>query len=335
MKLSTKLLILVATALIGVASVVATALHSLNTSLIESRPGQIVNLLMKAEHLVQYYQGLESSGQLTREQAQGAAKQALSQLNTDKKSYFWATDMNSINLVRPNASLVGTKTSGNRTSRGITDTEAYNQGLANSHVALVDVLIKRAQDAPLETKLQGVVAIPQRGWWIGTGFFYDDINATFWKLATPLLAVSLAIFAAVGALAFVMARSVRRELGGEPADAASFAAQIAEGNLDVDVKLAPSDRSSLLFVMSQMKAKLRALVSDIQQSSESIASGSCGITQGNTDLSQRTEEQAAALQETAASMEQLTSTVKQNADNARHASELAQLESQACNRLAA
>jgi methyl-accepting chemotaxis protein len=88
MKLSTKLLILVATALIGVASVVATALHSLNTSLIESRPGQIVNLLMKAEHLVLYHEGLESSGRMTREQAQGAAKQALSQLNADKKSYF-------------------------------------------------------------------------------------------------------------------------------------------------------------------------------------------------------------------------------------------------------
>ncbi|SAK56612.1 methyl-accepting chemotaxis protein [Caballeronia ptereochthonis] len=332
MKLSTKLLVLVVTALVGVASVVATALYSLNASLIESRQSQIVNLLTKAEHLVQFYRRLEASGQMTRQQAQDAAKQALNQLNADKKSYYWVTDTDSINLVHPNASLVGTKTSGNRTPGGSTDTEAYKQGLAAHHVALVDVLIRRAQDAPLEAKLQGVVSIPEWGWWIGTGFFYDDINATFWKLATTLLVISLAIFAAVGALAFVMARSVRHALGGEPADAAAFAAQIAEGNLDAEVKLAFADRSSLLFALSQMKTKLRTLVAEIQQSSESIAAGSGEIAQGNTDLSQRTEEQAAALQETAASMEQLTSTVKQNAESARQASHLAELASQATGR---
>lgn len=45
---------------------------------------------------------------------------------------------------------------------------------------------------------------------------------------------------------------------------------------------------------------------------------------GNNDLSSRTEQQASALEETAASMEQLTATVKQNADNAHHASKLAE-----------
>jgi hypothetical protein len=54
------------------------------------------------------------------------------------------------------------------------------------------------------------------------------------------------------------------------------------------------------------KRFLPTLVRDIQQSSESIATGSGEIAQGNIDLSQRTEEQAASLQETAASMEQLT-----------------------------
>ncbi|HKR39515.1 MAG TPA: methyl-accepting chemotaxis protein, partial [Paraburkholderia sp.] len=160
------------------------------------------------------------------------------------------------------------------------------------------------------------------GWLIGTSFFYDDINATYWKLATTLLVISFLIFLVVGVLAWLMTRSVRHALGGEPADAAAFAAQIAEGNLGVDVKLAASDRSSLLYALSQMRIKLRVLVQEIQRSSEAIATGAGQIAQGNTDLSQRTEEQAASLQETAASMEQLTATVKQNADNARLASQL-------------
>jgi methyl-accepting chemotaxis protein len=333
MKISTKLILIVGTALAGVVSIAAIALSQLDHALIESRQAQIETLLTKAEHLVLYYQSLETSGKMSRDDAQAAAKTALSQLNANSQSYYWVTNTDSINLVHPNASLVGTKTGGNKTTSGdLTDTQAYQQGLAKSHIALVDVLIKRSQDAPLVGKLQGVVAIPAWQWWIGTGFFYDDINAAYWKLAKMLIVISLAIFAAVGSMAWVMTRSVKRELGGEPADAAAFAAQIASGNLAAAIKLEPADRSSLLYALSQMRLQLCELVRGIQHSSDSIATGSGEIAQGNTDLSQRTEEQAASLQETAASMEQLTATVKQNADNARQASQLAVLATDATQR---
>ncbi|MDZ7750310.1 MAG: methyl-accepting chemotaxis protein [Gammaproteobacteria bacterium] len=68
---------------------------------------------------------------------------------------------------------------------------------------------------------------------------------------------------------------------------------------------------------------LRNMVTEINDSSSNIASAAGEIAQGNTDLSQRTEEQAASLEETASSMEELTGTVRQNADNARHADQLA------------
>ena len=333
MKVSTKLLLLVSTALAGVICIAAIALSQLDHALVESRQAQITTLLNKAEHLTLYYQSLEAGGKMSRDDAQSAAKAALSQLNADSKSYYWVTNTDSINLVHPNPGLVGTKTGGNKTTNGnLTDTQAYAQGLANQHVALVDVLIKRTQDGPLEAKLQGVVAIPAWGWWIGTGFFYDDINAAYWRLARTLMAIAVAIFVAVGAMAWFMTRSVTRALGGEPADAAAFAAQIAAGNLAAEIHISPSDRSSLLYALSEMRLKLRDLVQGIQRTSDSIATGSGEIAQGNTDLSQRTEEQAASLEETAASMEQLTATVKQNAENARQASQLAVLASDATER---
>ncbi|WP_343657069.1 methyl-accepting chemotaxis protein [Paraburkholderia caribensis] len=333
MKVSTKLLTLVSAALAGVICVAAIALSQLDHALIDSRKAQISTLLTKAEHLVLYYQSLETSGKMTRADAQAAAKTALSQLNTDTKSYYWVTDTDSINLVHPNPRLIGTKTGGNKTRDGnLTDTQAYKQGLASNHIALVDVLIKRTQDGPLEAKLQGVVDIPAWGWWIGTGFFYDDIDAAYWKLAKTLIGISLVILVSVGTMAWSMTRGVYRALGGEPSDAAAFAAQIAAGNLASEIRLAPSDRSSLLYALAEMRLKLSDMVRDIQRSSDSIATGSGEIAQGNTDLSQRTEEQAASLEETAASMEQLTATVKQNADNARQASELAVLASDATRR---
>ncbi len=69
--------------------------------------------------------------------------------------------------------------------------------------------------------------------------------------------------------------------------------------------------------------RLREIVVQIQQATESINTASKEIASGNTDLSGRTEEQASSLEETASSMEELTSTVRQNADNAKQANELA------------
>jgi methyl-accepting chemotaxis protein len=323
MKISTRLILLVGAALFGIACVVAVALYSLGHALTTYRQAEIVNLLGKAEHLVEYYRDLESSGKMSREEAQAAAKQALVALNANKSSYFFVMKHDGFMMVHPVAELVGRNMVGKGAAPGQTDLEAYRDGLEQGHFALVDVLIKRSQNGPLEKKLQGVVGIPGWDWWVGTGFFYDDINATFWRLATTLIALSLAIMAAVGSIAWVMTRRVRRELGGEPSQAAAFAAQIAAGNLSADIKLLPSDRGSLMYALHEMRLKLRELVRSIQQSSESIATGSGEIAQGNTDLSQRTEEQAASLQQTVSSIDQLSTNVQQNAESARQASQMA------------
>jgi methyl-accepting chemotaxis protein len=322
MKLSTKLLVLVIAALLGVVLLAAMALQTLRGALIDSRREEIVILLTKAEHLVNSYRELQASGTLTRDQAQQQAKAALSQLNANTSSYYWVTTSDGINLVHPNAKFIGTKAKGNRTTNGLSDSDAYRAGMAQSHFALVDVLVKRSPDADVEPKLQGVVAIPDWEWWIGTGFFYDDINAAFARLATVLGVIALVIAAALTAIACAVLRSVRRTLGGEPAHAAHIAAQIATGNLDVDFDAAKAGPGSLLTALGAMKTRLAATIAEIQSATNSIAVGAGEIAQGNLDLSQRTEEQAAALQETAASMEQITATVKQNAENARQANGL-------------
>ncbi|WP_202973172.1 PAS domain-containing methyl-accepting chemotaxis protein [Psychromonas sp. psych-6C06] len=69
--------------------------------------------------------------------------------------------------------------------------------------------------------------------------------------------------------------------------------------------------------------KLKEIVLQIQEATDTINTASKEIAMGNSDLSQRTEEQASSLEETASSMEELTTTVKQNAENAKQANQLA------------
>ncbi|WP_312841087.1 methyl-accepting chemotaxis protein [Delftia tsuruhatensis] len=136
--------------------------------------------------------------------------------------------------------------------------------------------------------------------------------------------------AALGSLvAWMITRTVKQQLGGEPSYAAGVARQIAQGDLSVRVQLAPGDTSSLLRAMEDMRAGLARVVADVRQSSESIATGASQIASGNADLSQRTEEQASNLEQTAASMEEMNATVKLNADTVRTATQLAASSSQA------
>ncbi|ACS86267.1 methyl-accepting chemotaxis protein [Musicola paradisiaca] len=333
MKISTKLLVLVCAALVGFICLTLISLTSLKSALVDARRSEISILLDKAKHVAEYYKGLEKSGQLTREQAQKQAQNALTQMNAPKAtSYYWATTADSINLVHPNEQLLGKKAGGNHTADGVTDNDAYREALSKSDMAMMDIYIRRMPELEPEPKLQGVVAVSDWNWWIGTGFFYQDINAMFWKLATTLIVLSVVILALVSAIAWLMARSIYRALGGEPAYAAGLLSEIAAGNLTAEVPLQSNDTSSLMYSLAKMKEQLVSLVGEIQYTSESISNATSNIAQGNYDLSSRTEQQAASLAETSASMEQLTSTVKQNADNAEHARHLAVRASEATER---
>lgn len=105
--------------------------------------------------------------------------------------------------------------------------------------------------------------------------------------------------------------------------AIEIANTLAAGDLQTEFKNEYSDEFGLLIQsLNQMGINLRATVSDVASSAESVRHASSEIASGNLDLSRRTEEQAASLEETASSMEELTSTVKQNADNAMQANQL-------------
>ncbi|PXW43831.1 methyl-accepting chemotaxis protein [Erwinia sp. AG740] len=147
--------------------------------------------------------------------------------------------------------------------------------------------------------------------------------------AGSLLLIVTAISALLGVLvAWLITRQVKGQLGGEPAYASHIAQQVAQGNLAVEVQLHASHQHSLLAAMHTMRDNLSHIVSQVRQSSESIATGSQQIAIGNADLSQRTEEQAASLQQTAASMEQMSQTIHQNGETVREAALLATTASQ-------
>ncbi|WP_246794129.1 methyl-accepting chemotaxis protein [Burkholderia perseverans] len=156
-----------------------------------------------------------------------------------------------------------------------------------------------------------------------TGVFIDDIDTAFYATLARFVGATLILCFGVTLIVGAVARSILRELGGEPAYAAQIASRIADGDLDVSVITHQGDQTSLLAAMQRMQQRLAHSIMQIRSGATLIASVSNEIAAGNADLSRRTEQQATALGETASSMEQITATVKQNADNAKQASKLA------------
>ena len=141
-------------------------------------------------------------------------------------------------------------------------------------------------------------------------------SATAWALGLGLLA---AVVAAGSSL--TLARTLKRELGGEPADAREALRQLAEGDLS-DRAGAPGSAQGLMGELQRTRTRLRELVSAVRHGIDGIHLASAEIAIGNQDLSSRTEQTAASLQQTASSMAQITGSMQQSTGAARQADAL-------------
>jgi len=148
-------------------------------------------------------------------------------------------------------------------------------------------------------------------------------NATY-HLSLSSMAAAAVLAATLGiAAAWLVMRSVTRQMGGEPREVAQIALSIAEGDLTTDVQTQSGNHDSVMAAMATMRRQLADLVGEVRRGSDSIASSSAEIASGNLDLSQRTEQQASDLQQTVDSVTRLADTVQHNADTAERANRLA------------
>ncbi len=189
--------------------------------------------------------------------------------------------------------------------------------------AFVDYRWKHAGTGEPEAKRSYIRRFDLWGWYIGTGVYISDINSAFMNSLIGSLIELLVVGLLLSVFINWVAKTLRKNLGGDPLYAAQIVRKIADGDLNARPHLEAGDESSLLAAIARMSEKLGRIVGDIQISSEELGAAVSNISAGNTELAARTEQQAAALTQTASTMEEITATVRQNADNAAQARSLA------------
>lgn len=141
-------------------------------------------------------------------------------------------------------------------------------------------------------------------------------------LEVMLTALVLALIISCAA-AWMVSRSIIRQLGVEPDALADIARQVAQGDLQPIISTKKARPQSVLASLNDMQNSLARVVGQVRHASNAVIDGSQEITTGNVGLLERTEAQASFLQQATASMEHLKESVIFNADSARQAAQLA------------
>ena len=325
MGVAKRLGLLIASALVGIAVLTAFFLLSERKLILEERKNNVRQVVETAHGLLGHYHDLVRKGVLTELQAQQQALQAVKALRYSGKEYFWINDMQPRMVMHPiSRELMESKDlSGLKDATGKAFfAEMVRAVQVNGEGFVAYEWVKPGGSQPVP-KVSYVKGFAPWGWVVGSGVYVDTVESVIRERMVDFSLGALALTAILLGIGLAISRVLLRQLGGEPDYAASITRRIAQGDLTVAVELKKNDQSSLLHAIKGMRDSLAAVVADVRQGSDTIATASSQIAAGNQDLSSRTEEQASSLQETAASMEELTSTVQQNAENARQANQLA------------
>jgi methyl-accepting chemotaxis protein len=261
-----------------------------------------------AHSLLRWSHAKELSGELTREQAQKLALEAINQLRYEGTEYFFISDMVARIVVHPiRPELNGTD------ARSMVDPFGVP-----IFVSFVDIVKRQGagfsayqwarpgSEAPVD-KLSYVSGFEPWGWVLGTGFWTDDLRAESrqrlqWAVAAIGVALSIA-----GYLFF----SFYRVMDGGMQETRRHLRRMTDGDLSMSPNPWGNDEAAeLMRDLGSMQNAMRHMVTRVRESSDQIVQSTQEIATGSQDLSMRTEQAAANLEESAAAIEEISATAQ-------------------------
>ncbi|MEI8171356.1 MAG: methyl-accepting chemotaxis protein [Rhodoferax sp.] len=324
LSIAKRLALLTLCAVLGLVLLAAMFLISERGLIMEERQNGVRQTVETAHGVLTYYQTAAVSGKLPEAEAKQQALAAISSLRYGNNEYFWVNDMQRLVLMHPiKPELIGKDMSDMKDPNGVYLYAEFVKVVKAEGAGFVSYMwSKPGMEKPVP-KVSYVKGFAPWGWVVGSGVYVDTIDSVIAGRVLTFSIAALVLAAFLLAIGWWIARGILKQLGGEPAYAADITHRIAEGDLSVEIIVNNPDQPSLLNAIKTMRDKIAAIVGQVRQGSEGVATASSEIAHGNHDLSARTEQQASALEEASASMEELGNTVKQNADNARQANQLA------------
>jgi methyl-accepting chemotaxis protein len=258
MSVSRRLMLFIPVLLVSVNVVAMFGLAQLRQSLINDREEAVKNIVAVARGVVETWYDKEKSQQLTREQAQLAAKEQLRNLRYDvNNDYIFIQGYDNKTILNPNRPELEGEDRANSTDPDGVPVFKLEIEAAKAGGGFVRYRFPRGSSDAALPKISYVAGFDAWGWAIGSGIYIDDVDAIY--------ANNLIVYFVVGALTLLIGVAIAIAIGhsirGPLTEVTKRMSLLADGNLDVDVPFlgAPHEigrlaRALQVFKLSRRKA---------------------------------------------------------------------------------
>lgn len=225
-----RILIIMVIAIVCLTATGATALSQLSATRHSGKEQGTQSVVETAAGTLQYFENLEQTGVMSREEAQAAARAAVATIRYGEGDYLWIHDDQLVMQMHPiKPELDGNDVSGTEDPNGVRLFVEMNEVVAADGGGFVAYEWPKPGFEEPQPKVSYVTGFEPWGWIIGSGVYIDDIEAAVAADRQLLLLGAGAVVLAVIAGMFV-GRSLLRQLR----RIAGAASQIAGGDLSVD-----------------------------------------------------------------------------------------------------
>ncbi|MBE0531241.1 MAG: cache domain-containing protein, partial [Rhodospirillales bacterium] len=232
LKIGSRLLLIVAGTIVGIAGVGSYSLTEIRAYLFEDRQIKTQHVVETAFGALEYYAGEEKAGRMGRADAQEMAKKVIAAMRYGNNEYFWITNFDGVIAMHPiNAKLIGTDRRGDVDANG----KPFNAemiSVAKKGGGFVEYSYPRPGEQKASPKITYVKPFADWNWFVASGIYVDDVDAIFMEVLWVVGGVALVILLLVGGGSLVISRGITRPI----TYIATNMQKLAEGDKSIKVQ---------------------------------------------------------------------------------------------------
>ncbi|RED48508.1 methyl-accepting chemotaxis protein [Aestuariispira insulae] len=242
LKLRWRILLVTLVGVIGVAVLSGYVLVEQHRMLVESRQIKTQHIVESIHSIVDYFGKEASAGNMSVEEAQKAAMEAIHNVRYDGgQEYFWINNYDSVVLMHPiSPKLNGKDLSDLKDVNGVYIFREFVKVVKQSGGGFVNYHWPKPGFEEPVPKVSYVKGYGPWKWIMGSGIYIDDVNAIFMKNVLLLAIVALVIVAVMIALSLVIGRSISRPIN----SIARNMIRLSEGDHNINIRFS-DERSEI------------------------------------------------------------------------------------------
>jgi methyl-accepting chemotaxis protein len=334
--LRTKIILFAGAMFIALNAIALLGLQSLRHASESDNIARINQLMKSTTNIVEQFELLAKTKQLSEQQAREFATQMLRENKYHDSEYVYVVDDKLDFIATPHdPQLHGTSFNDFKDANGNSIGRMVESLVGNQTNKIITYHWDSVRDDETVDLTSVVQKTPYFGWYVGTGISAKEVDARYWDTARWLLGLSLIIAIALTIAIARFGISLSNALGGEVNQVIEIVKQVSRGNLDSYIR-SDAPPESIIAAMQYMQQGLRGVVGGIKDVTDSLKSQSVDNESRSVELDKLTRSLNEETHMVASAITELTAsaqTVVEHAEQAAHSVQEAESQGQSATHL--